>query len=258
MAANAFYILGRRHTFGPNGSIIVPFGVTGTNDDVEAHDAMLAFAPLTYLELPRQNSELDEVAEDYYEGAVIYGPNEPREVGSSQFQFDTGGGTQRITQSLGTRRYGTNTPDFKGAIGVTKDSVQGVDITVPVYNFAETHILSADIVTESYKLTLYNLTGKVNTDSFRGKAPGEVLFLGASGSTRDAQSWEVTFRFAGSPNKTGLTVGDITDIEKKGWEYLWVLYEDQEDDTANRLVKRPIAVYVEQVFYTDSFAGLGI
>lgn len=67
------------------------------------------------------------------------------------FSFDTGGGAQHITQSLANvARYappGQTAPNFKGAIGVTADSVEGVDITVPVYHFAETHYLDRFIWT---------------------------------------------------------------------------------------------------------------
>ena len=61
-----------------------------------------------------------------------------------------------------------------------------------------------------------------------------------------------------SPNRTGITVGDITGIAKKGWEYLWVRYEDAEDSTAKTLVKRPVAAYVEKVYESGDFAALGI
>ncbi|RLS54091.1 MAG: hypothetical protein DWH91_12750, partial [Planctomycetota bacterium] len=60
------------------------------------------------------------------------------------------------------------------------------------------------------------------------------------------------------PNATGLVIGEITGINKEGWEYLWVRYADAEDTTAKVLVKKPIAVYVEQVYPTNSFASLGI
>jgi len=80
--------------------------------------------------------------------------------------------------------------------------------------------------------------------------------LGASGSKRGDDEWEITFRFAASPNVTGLTVGDITGVDKKGWEYLWVRYSDAEDQKV--LVKQPTAVYVEKVYESGSFAGLGI
>ncbi len=87
---------------------------------------------------------------------------------------------------------------------------------------------------------------------------GEVLFLGASGSKRGSDDWEITFRFAASPNKTGLTVGDIVNINKKGWEYMWVRYADAEDAVAKAIVKKPVAVYVEKVYEDGDFSGLGI
>ncbi len=109
--------------------------------------------------------------------------------------------------------YGDDPPDFQGAIGFSTDSVEGTDITIPVYNFKETHYIPALLVTPAYKATLFALTGKVNPFPFKGFAPGEVLFLGASGSQRGTEDWEIAFKFAASPNATDLKVGDITGIE---------------------------------------------
>jgi len=136
--------------------------------------------------------------------------------------------------------------------------VYGVDITVPVYSFSETHILANSAVTAAYKGKLFALTGKTNNATFKGFAIGECLFLGASGSKRGKGDWEITFRFAASPNKTGLTVGDITGIAKKGWEYLWVRYEDAVDTAAGTMVKKPLAVYIEKVYEEGNFADLAI
>lgn len=111
------------------------------------------------------------------------------------------------------------------------------------------------MVTPAYRGTLFNLTGKVNNASFKGLAAGECLFLGASGAKRGSDDWEITFRFAGSPNRTGITVGGIS---KKGWEYLWVRYADVEDTASNTLVKRLVAAYVEKVYEEGNFAALGI
>ena len=65
-------------------------------------------------------------------------------------------------------------------------------------------------------------------------------------------------RFAASPNVQNLTIGGINGIDKKGWEYLWVRYADDEDVNAKVLVKKPIGVYVEQVYENGDFSGLGI
>jgi hypothetical protein len=178
------------------------------------------------------------------------------------FAFDTGGGTQHITQSRSTINgyapSGETAPDFQGAIGVTDNGVEGVDVTVPVYHFSETHYLDDAVVTPAYKGTLFALTGQVNSGSFKGLAAGECLFLGAAGSKRGLGDWEITFRFAGSPNVTGLAVGPISGISKKGWEYLWVRYESDVDDTANRLIQKPSSVHIEQVYRSGNLMLLGI
>ncbi len=66
------------------------------------------------------------------------------------------------------------------------------------------------------------------------------------------------YRFAASPNVTGQTIGDITGIDKKGWEYLWVRYEHKKDETANELIQRPISVHIERVYRTNDLNDLGI
>ena len=45
---------------------------------------------------------------------------------------------------------------------------------------------------------------------------------------------------------------------RAGWDYMWVRYADAEDAVAKAIVKVPIAVYVEQVYYADDFSDLGI
>ncbi|MCC7350221.1 MAG: hypothetical protein IT446_06595 [Phycisphaerales bacterium] len=248
--------------------------IQGTAGSSDAIASLQSTAPATFNGLYRQPVEVEPLYIDtanepvcLWEGRVTYAPLEyqsPPEAGDSTFNFDTGGGTQHITQSLATiNKYiasGT-APDFKGAIGVTADSVEGVDITVPVYNFSETHYIAPADVDDAYKGAIFALTGKVNNASFRGLAAGECLFLGASGTRRGTGAddlWEITYRFAGSANRMGLTIGGITGIDKKGWEYLWVRYQDVVDSPSNSLVKQPLAVYVEKVYDLGDFSTLGI
>jgi hypothetical protein len=242
----------------------------GTSDDLTAKAWLLGSTAAEYDGLVRSECTLEPIVVDTAAGSgkwdctVRYVPPEDAEpeVGDSSFSFDTGGGTQHITQSISTvQKYapaGKTAPDFKGAIGVTHDNVEGVDITVPVYNFSETHYLPDSQVTPGYVGALFNLTGKTNAAAFKGLAAGECLFLGAAGSKRGADDWEIAFRFAGSPNRTGITVGAITGIAKKGWEYMWVRYADAEDPAAKALVKQPVAVYVEKVYDEGDFSAMGI
>jgi hypothetical protein len=243
-----------------NPSVELLYVVDGTEDDVAVRAVVEATIPAIYAGLVFQNYHISHQGSGLWEVSVRYGKLDPKEPGESSFSFDTGGGTTHITQSLQTigshAPPGEDPPDFKGAIGVNNDSVEGTDITIPVYNFKETHYIPIALVTPAYKAALFYLTGKVNAAPFKGFAPGEVLFMGASGSQRGQEDWEITFSFAASPNATGLTVGDITGIDKKGWEYLWVRYQDAED--ADVLVKQPAAAYVEQVYPYGDFSLLGI
>ena len=262
---------------GANRSVTLHYILDGTSDDETARDYLLANTFTTYDDLVRDECSLDPIFVDTvndegkWDCRVRYVRPKRHyfEVGDSSFSFDTGGGTQHITQALATiaRYVASGTAgDHKGAIGVTRENVEGVDIVVPVYNFSETHYLANATVDAvdptNYKQGLFNLTGKVNNDTFKGFAAGEVLFLGASGSQRGEEDWEITFRFAASKNATGLTVGDITNspdgISKKGWEYMWVEYKDVIDETAERKVKQPVQVNIEKVYEEGDFSALGI
>lgn len=251
----------RETSISEDSTVDLRYVIRGTDDDAAANTALLAAAPVLYGGLIRQSAHTERIAEESWEGSVRYGMLEPPETGDSSFSFDTGGGSQHVTQSLATvGAYSASgpPPNFGGAIGATRDSVEGVDITVPVYNFSETHYIDTALVTAAYKAALFYLTGTVNNAPFRGYAAGEVLFIGASGSKRGQDDWEITYRFAASPNVSGLVVGSLIGINKRGWEYLWVRYADVEDTNAMALVKQPLAAYVEQVYPYGNFVGLGI
>lgn len=185
---------------------------------------------------------------------------EPLEENQSSYQFETGGGTTNITTSITTiqkkRADNATVFDLKGAINYDGQRVNGVDIVTPNYTFSETHALPDTLVNGAYRLALFRATGKVNNATFKGFAAGEVLFLGASGSKRADGPWEITYRFAASENVTGITVGDVTGINKKGWEYLWCYFID--DENQDVLIKKPEQVFVEQVYQTHDFANIGI
>jgi hypothetical protein len=240
--------------------------------EVDDEDAAIAFAldnvPSAYNGIPLESIEIDErislnvfkVSAQYKAGFdenTVSGDKEPDPV----YSFDTGGGTQHLTQSLKTvAKHPATAPDYSGAIGYDGENVNGIDVTMPVMNFSETHYLKPSKVSTKYKKTIAELTGSVNSNSFKGYSEGEVLFLGASGSRRgDSRSdlWEVTYKFAVSANRKDIKVGDLTVTEKKGWDYLWVRYADDVKDKKT-LVKKPSAAYVEKVYERKDFGQLGI
>ena len=254
---------------GDNASAVLRYLIRGTASDTDAKNALADEAPDIYEGLVRTSREVSPVFVDInhsgtciWDGAARYGLWQQPATGESEFSFDTGGGTQHITQSLETvNAYapsGKTAPDNKQAIGWTPQGLEGVDITVPVYQFTETHYKDDADVTPSYKGDLFWLTGRVNDAAFKGFATGEVIFLGASGSKRSESDWAITYRFAASPNLADLTIGEITGIAKSGWDYLWIRYKDMDDEDAKAQVKVPMAVYVERVYRRGDFSGLAI
>jgi len=229
--------------------------------DPDAVKALLsATAPATILEvtgriLRPQRYKIDpQGSGDAWECSVEYSSAVP-DPDWGDWQFSTGGGTHHTTQSKSTRgRYPESATDHKGAIAVTENGVEGVDITSPVYTWSETYRVSGELVTAAYKAALFRLTGKVNNASWRGFEAEEILFQGARGATQGWDEtgeaiWELAFEFAASQNAADLTVGDFTGITKKGWDYLWCKYDSD---------NVPTAVYVEKVYDTDDFLDLGI
>lgn len=201
--------------------------------------------------LYRQDIRVRRSAFNQWTIEVPYGKRK-NEVGDWTWNFDTTGGTVHITNAKEeVARYPEATaPDQKGAIGVSGDSVKGVDITIPVMKIGVQFKHPLGVMTIPRAKFLQSITGTVNNDYFLTFAPGEVLFLGARGSDGSVAEATVDYQFVVSTNKTGLSIGDIVGIEKKGWEYLWVRYKDDEAtaDGKTRPVKTPQFVYIDRVY----------
>ena len=189
----------------------------------------------------------------------------------------TTGGTRYLTQAFEhvfdyfSDSWAAEATNHGGTIGVTKDGVGGVDVSDPGISF---------IIMRRYALanlpatgTLMNLRGKVNSDevtiydtrkdrTWTLKA-GEILCEGVEESTLDNDNMvTVTFQMAMSQNHAiadgnELLIGDIEDIEKLGWEHLWVEYESFMNDDGFQ-VSEPAFAHVERVYETVEMDGLGL
>jgi len=254
----------------------------GSSDDLAIHQSInqnLTVANLFWdypgnpaMRLQAESYSVEYLGDDAWQLEVTYvkeGAEDPEENDPLKRtrSFDTGGGTQHITQAETENRFGTNAPDQQKAIGVDGDSVNGVDIVVPSLTWTETYDVPHQFITAQYIKTLSKLTGTVNNAAFRTFDAGEVLFLGSSGSqewdsAKGEGPWNLSFKFSQSPNagagKTlpALTIGTIANIVKDGHDYLWVRYEDAV--ASNALLKRPKAVYVNRVYRRENFTQLGL
>ncbi len=120
---------------------------------------------------------------------------------TARWSFDTTGGTIRVTHSKQTRaRYPGTGPNFNNAIGVANGEPQGVDIVIPALKLNVTYRWPKNTVTPSYANMLATMSGCVNSDTFGatttplfgGYAPGELLFLGATGEIVPAYRLKLT------------------------------------------------------------------
>jgi len=246
----------------------VPYFAFNAEDEDDAINSVYASADGTFNGLVLDSVEIDErINATTFKVVAKYKASEDSSSSSETepepvFSFDTGGGTQHMTQSIATvGKYPSDAPDFGGAIGYDGESVAGIDIVQPVPNFSETHYLKDSVFTTSYKKGISTITGTMNGSPFKGYDQGEVLFLGANGTKRGKSSsslWEVTYKFSVSPNRRNFKVGSITVTEKYGWDYMWVRYADHVDDTKKTLLKKPVAVYTERVYRIANFGALGI
>jgi hypothetical protein len=146
--------------------------------------------------------------------------------------------------------------DFKGAVGVTKDRVEGYDLFVPKFDWSRS--VSREVVTRNYMRTLRELCGKKNDAPFYGSEAGEVLYLGASGSYTEGGKWAITHKFAEVANQTSIVIvpGELIVPSKRGWDYLWVAYKAGQG--ARQVVQEPSAAYVEEVVDDGDFSLIEI
>jgi hypothetical protein len=266
--------------------------IFGTSDDVMVHNDVntTLTANFLYWQYPGQPQNrlyaesytLEYLGDNAWQLVVSYAndggeDDQQRQPLRRSRSFDTGGGTQHITQAIpsqefptGEQRFHTGSPaapNMRGAIGVDGDSVAGVDIVVPQLTWTETYDVPSQYISTVYIKTVSSLTGTVNNLPFRGFAAGEVLFLGASGSQAWDQDtgdgpWSLSYKFVASANQgsnktfPAITIGEIQNIEKDGHDYLWVRYEDAVDSST--LLKRPKFVYVDKVYRRVNFGLLGI
>jgi hypothetical protein len=204
---------------------------------------------------------------------------------------DTTGGTANITQAYGEAENakpiysayaetGQTAPESYGAINVSGNNVNGVQITVPQFAWTETWLVPAWYLISGkkpqqvdqakppataepkrgepwypYALQLHDMTGSVNEEKWRGFDAGEVQFFGARFDANKLSTMvPVTYSFQASMNRRKMKIGDIENIDKDGWDYLWIAYKDATSESFQ--VKKPRYVFVDRVSRRKKFIDL--
>lgn len=249
----------RRHVVGQTNSLEMDFAIfDASNDDIAAKNALIAVGPPVYDYKTKQQANLEPLGRGLFKGKLRYGDVKIPTPQQPEFNFDTTGGTVRITHSLATQIHGTDAPDHEGAIQFDGRNVQGCEIVVPAFAFSYSVYLPSSWVNQAYIFTLHHLTGRTNSAAWKGFAKGEVLFLGCVGRQKGAGDWHLRLSFSAEANLTGLDFGSITGVSKEGQQFLWVRYRNEEDASKPYLKPKPIGVYVETVYDYANYAMLGI
>lgn len=240
------------------------FIAVGSTDDSAVHAACLAGLPITF-----QGMFFQKYSIDYQGGGRWYVESEysflqVKKPGESSYTFDTSAKTQHITISRATvdrgRVGGGAASDYKGLIGYTGESVDGVDVLVPTFGFTETHYLPVALVTAAYKLILFRMTARCNDDLWKGLERREALFMGAKGSLRGNDAWEISYTFAGEPNAVDVPLGNTGTLVpfKFGHDYLWFTTKQVKDAGSQKLIRVPDEWYTEQVYLEGDYGTLGV
>ena len=191
--------------------------------------------------------------EEKWDGEADYTCARP--LYQSTYSIEIGTGSSRFTNSLmtvgGYAPSGVPVLNFQGAIGVTKDGIEGADVFVPSMVWNERHMLPDSMITPAYIQMLYYAVARMNDAPFRMFQQGEALFIGVTMTeSTEIPAWECNFRWLGSPNASNFGVGPINIAAKYGHDYLWVLYKDAMSNGS--AVKIPYNAFVERVYQFTS------
>ena len=226
------------------------YQLIGLHDAIDVATYAAANTPAFFNGAWLQDLQLKPQGNQLWYVTCPYGPL-PKQPGSIEIHSRTTGGTVHISSSLAMiAKYGANAPD---TVIIGQDG-SGADITVPVQLRSYTFNFARGIVTEAGMDYWEELVGLVNSDTWHLRPPGEVLFLGYDCKTTLSaeSSSSVTFEFAMSRNRTGITIGAIAGIAKQGQDLI-----DIHTKTAvvnGQDVKQEKFIYIQRVYERGAFA----
>jgi|694.fasta_scaffold148726_2 hypothetical protein len=266
---------GPRWTIGNNGTLSIPYWVKytpGSDDVADITDAVSAAAPLTVGAYVLKAIDFDPIAPDQIDATARYelasgsvtDPEEPPdpELTPPEFSLEISLATARITNSRQVISSGEaddeTIPTNGTLLGVQADgTIEGIEIPQAQSTFSEVWYWPTNLLTNSYRMTLEALAGTVNFGgAFRSRAAGSVMFAGATLTTVANGVTPIRYHFQYSPPLVSFSVGDLTGINKAGWDYIEWFHKDE--IASDKLKRKLIGYRIHRVFASGNFASLGI
>jgi len=257
----------RRGGVGPDGNMTLMYVVQGTDDLATVRSTVDATAPATFDEKKIGPSyEVEEAGPSTWIVRVPYGPDDLTRRTSSdaaEQTFELSAETVNTQVSLATiSKTPGSAPSFDQLVNVSvrngRIQVDGADVLHPRYEFTLEKIYTNAVLSESKRKEWADQVGTVNAAILRQFAIATVLYMGQTGRRRGRGDWSVNHRFAYSPDRTDVTIGEHTVASVPGWAYLWVTYEEIEDEVAHVIRSKPTAVYVERMYNTSNFTNFAL
>lgn len=251
-----------RWHYGDSSNIRLKVAVSGSDDESEVLLYAQANTLPIFQGLYRGEMDGELVGPEEWDVTVDYTPNPPPVWNSTQsvaeWQFSIDEETVHRTHALAhVATYPAGADEHDGAVNVNPDgSVDGYDESVSTLTWSETLYLPWSMWGTAYLNQLYAARGCYNSTAFRIWEAGEVLLRRVAGRPHGQSHVAINFDFVATPNVTGLTVGDITGIDKLGWDLEWTEYVPTSDDDSNSVQVK--AVHIERVKYSYEFHDLGL
>lgn len=247
-------------------------------DPVDVEDAVLAKLnappygdPLYGLRL--QTVALRPLTRSIFMATAHYGVKEPFQVDQIRFGFSTAGGSEHITHSLATiASYAatgfTSAPNYRNAINVTRDGIQGTTRGVSQLSFWVTGLFDPAVWDVTQWLNLNDLSYTWNLSAWHGWPAQSVLFEYAEAAevvipyvpaTDSPRLTPVKFHFKARRSEL-VNKGAGTGIlfTKSPWDHVWDLTARQADSAASAMGNRIQATYREQLYSGSDFTLLGL
>lgn len=249
--------------------------VNGVTTPEEAEDEMIAAGkPPSEIDFTPPVGDTKTIKLQKYSWEEAVDGNEKAYVFTGEYSFEkldtdewtfsvtTSGGSIRVTNSFATSSFAApsaTAPDFDNAIEVRDGKPQGIDRIIPAIRYTLTYRLERPIDIVAYAETAASITGTTNDAEYFGSQAGELLFLGMDGNFGNQINPELQFSWAKSKNAT-ISIGDIASVAKKGHDYVWVLYEDEDTGTGADayVIQKPRAAYVERIYDQADHSVLGL
>lgn len=204
----------------------------------------------------------------------------PRTARDWDFNFDTTGGRSKLFKFLANEKVIYNgdefqrSRDFDRAINVKfaagKDTIEGVEVGVRQFAFSLRGTfrppLPAGWIRNVYVKTQHVNSDKVIVWAHGAKLTfeaGELLFAGCTGGLKQDGDCQFEMRFEASenafleglvPNPVDGLMQPVTGLAKKGWDYLWIFFDDVVD--GNVITPKAIQAMVGQTFETAALKPL--